>query len=190
MRATHCAQHIDIAPARFAKGEVFARDNSRNPKPFNEQFDDEIFGAGRRKFSIKIKYQHGVRAYIFEKSLPLIQRRQPEPWRLRREKAHRMRVESCDYGWTACRLRLRDGFTRHSLMPQMKAVKIAKRDDSAAQGIGHAVLGGKAGDHHVKITAALSRQCDSISESRRAVRRKWPPSDRRSRFATAAQGYG
>ena len=54
MRATHIAQHINIAAARFAKGEVFARDNSRNPKPFNEQFDDEIFGAGRRKFSIKI----------------------------------------------------------------------------------------------------------------------------------------
>ena len=44
MRAAHFAQDIDIAATRFAKGEVFTRDNSRNPKPFNEQFDDEIFG--------------------------------------------------------------------------------------------------------------------------------------------------
>ena len=48
MRATYLPQHIDIAATRFAKGKVLAGDNSRNPKSLNEQFDDEIFRAGRR----------------------------------------------------------------------------------------------------------------------------------------------
>lgn len=164
MRATHIAQHIDIAAARFAKGEVFARDNSRNPKPFNEQCDDEIFGAGRRKFSIKIKHQHGVRACIFEKSLPLVERRQPEPRRLRREKADRMRVKGGNDSWTACRLRLRDGFTSDRLMPQMKAVEIAQSDDSTAQCVRHAVFGGKAGDCHMAKNRSPEQQsfCDCV----------------------------
>jgi hypothetical protein len=101
-----------------------------------------------------------------------------------------MRVKGGDDGGTASRLRLRNGFTCDRLMPQMKAVKIAQSDDSAAQGIRHAVFGGKAGDHHINITVALSRQCDSTGESRRAVLRKWPPFDGRNRCATAAQGYG
>ena len=66
MRAAHFAQDIDIAATRFAKGEVFARDNSQNPKPLNEQFDNEIFCTGCRQLCIKIKHQHGVRAGIFE----------------------------------------------------------------------------------------------------------------------------
>ena len=66
MRAAQFTQDIDIAATRFAKGEVFARDNGRNPKPLNEQFDNEIFRAGCRQLCIKIKHQHGVRACIFE----------------------------------------------------------------------------------------------------------------------------
>jgi hypothetical protein len=85
---------------------------------------------------------------------------------------------------------LSDSLPGDGLMPEMEAIKIAQRHDRAAQGIGHDFTGVDARDGHIRKTVALSRQREALAKSRRALLRRKPPFDGRSRFATAAQGYG
>jgi hypothetical protein len=75
-----------------------------------------------------------------------------------------MRVKGGDDGWTASRLRLRNGFACDRLMPQMKAVKIAQSHHAAAQRVRHPVPGGKAGDHHIAKNRSPEQQsfCDCV----------------------------
>ena len=151
MRAAQVAQHINIAAALMPKGKILTRDHGRNAQTFHQQCDDKIFGAGRRKLCIEIKHQHCVGTGFCKKALALIEGGQTEPRRFWRKKAHGMRIKCCDNRWLTCRLGLFYRFARNGLMPQMKAIKIAQGNDTAAQCVRHLVFGRKAGNGHCAV---------------------------------------
>ena len=142
MRSAQIAQHIGIAAARLAKGEILASDHTRNTQPFGQQFDHEILRRGRGELCIEIEHQHRIGTRPGKQPLPLLKRGQPEPGDMWREKAHRVRIEGGDDRRLARSLGLPDGFARHGLMAKVEAIEIAQRDDSAAQCLGHGIAGG------------------------------------------------
>ena len=114
------AQDLYVAATAFAKGEILTRYHTRQPEPLHEQFDNKILGGGRGQGSVKIKDQHRIRARHFEKPLPLVEGRQPEPRRFRGKETHRVRIEGRDNGGLSGRPRLRNCFARYGLMAQME----------------------------------------------------------------------
>jgi hypothetical protein len=141
VRRAQIAQHAGIAAARLAKGEILAGNDAGNAKPFSQQLDDKILCRGCGEFGIEIEHQHRIGTRLGKQPLALLERGQPEPWHVRGEKAHRVRIESGDDRWLARSLGLPDGFARHGLMAKVEAIEIAQRDDGAAQRLGHGIAG-------------------------------------------------
>ena len=138
------AQDLYVAATAFAKGEILTRYHTTQPEPLHEQFDNEILGGGRGQGGVKIKDQHRIRARHFEKPLPLVEGRQPEPWRFRGKETHRVRIEGRDNGGLSGCSGLCNRLARYGLMAQMEAVKIAQRHNGTTQGIRHGIMGGQA----------------------------------------------
>ena len=67
--APSSAQHLDIAAAALAEGEVVAGDDARRADLLGQQLADEILGAGRGQLGVEVEHQHRVGAGMGEQPL-------------------------------------------------------------------------------------------------------------------------
>ncbi|OYX17619.1 MAG: Fe-S cluster assembly protein SufD [Rhodobacterales bacterium 32-66-9] len=73
--------------------EFLTRYDTCQPEPFHKQLNDKVLCGGCGQGGVKIKYQHRIGTCRFKQILPLVERRQPEPWRIGRKETHGVRIE-------------------------------------------------------------------------------------------------
>ena len=130
----------DIAAALVAEGEILAGHDAGHAEIRDEPFGNELLRGQARQRPVEMEHDHRVGARVAEQPLALIERGEAKRRRLGPEKAHRMRVEGRDQRGRVALLRQRHRAPDHRLMPQMKAVEIAKRDHPAAQALADLVI--------------------------------------------------
>ena len=67
------AQHLGIAAAAAAEGEVVAGDDAGGADPLGQHLADEILGAGRGEVGVELEHQHRVGAGMGEQPLALVE---------------------------------------------------------------------------------------------------------------------
>ena len=123
----------DIAATALAEDEIGAGDDPRRAIAFEQQFGDEILRRRRGERGVEREDEHRVGARRAEQLLPLVERGQAEGRHVGFEEAHRMRVEGRDDRRAPVVLGMMHRAADHRLVPGVKAVEIAERDDAAAQ---------------------------------------------------------
>src|SRR3546814_5707413 len=89
--------------------------------------------------------------------LPLVERGQAEGRDAGFEETHRMRIEGRDDRRKPLVLRMMHRAADNRLMPGVKAVEIAERDDAAAQGALDAVVAVERSEEHTSELQSLMR---------------------------------
>ena len=126
-------QHLDIAAAALAEGEILAGDDAGRADPADQIVGDEIGRGDRGELGAEMEDQHRIRAGLGEQPLALVERGQAEGRQVRLEEAHRMRIEGRDQHRPPLGAGARHGAAHHRLVALVKSVEIAERDDAAAK---------------------------------------------------------
>src|SRR5690606_34951496 len=130
---------LDVAGAALAEGAVLARDDTRDPEMAGEQLADEGFGRSAGQRVVELEYQHGVGAGGGEQLFALVERGEAERRHVRREMAHRVRIERRDEGRPAFAPCPRHRLGNDLLVAEVEPVEVAERDDRAAQMVGDGI---------------------------------------------------
>ena len=127
----------DIARPFDPEGEVVAADDTRRADAPGQPLGAEALrGLGRQRM-IEGQHHRAVDAERLEQVQPLPDPGERERWRVGAEQPRRVRVEGRNQGRTTLGPRLGQRPPDHRLVPEVKAVEVAERDDAAAQRIGH-----------------------------------------------------
>ena len=130
-------QQCGIALRALAESEILARQHAMRTEPLDENALDEILGTGARQFGVEVEHQHRGRPEGEIEFVPLLEAGQAEGRGVRPEELHRVRIEGRDDHRALLLARPADRLARDRLMPLVKPVEIAERDDGTAQGRRH-----------------------------------------------------
>ena len=125
-------QHLDIAAAALAEGEILAGHYACRADPADQIIGDEIGRGDLGELGPEMEDEHRIGAGLREQPLALVERGQAEGRRIGPEEAHRMRIEGRDQHRPPFRAGAADGAAHHRLVALVEAVEIAERDDAAA----------------------------------------------------------
>ena len=131
-RRAERGEHGDVAATSLAKGEVVAGDDATCTDMIGQE-SDEGLRAQCREFGGEGEHQHRVCPGGGEQPFTLVKRGQAKGRGVRHEQAHGMGVERRDDDRATFRPGARHRASHHGLMPGMKTVEIAQRDDGPAQ---------------------------------------------------------
>ena len=125
------AQHLDIAAAARAEGEVVAAHDMARAQALQQHVIDEGLGRQRREGRVEALRQHGLHAVLLQQ--PQLGRRQGKAERsgVGHEEAPRMRLEGQRHHRRIERLGMLGGAVEQRLMAAMHAVEVAQRHGSA-----------------------------------------------------------
>ncbi len=129
------------------------------------------------QLAVEMEHQHRVGPGGGEQLLALVERGQAEGRDMRREMAHRVRVEGRDDRRAALGLRPLDRLAHHRLVAEMEPVEIAERDHRAAQLVRHRLADGR----------ASSGDRAPASRKRRRASRRRPDAPRAQLRSSAAR---
>jgi hypothetical protein len=94
---------------------------------------NELFGRRRGKRAVEAEHDHRIGAGLGKQALALVEAGQAKGRRVGAEVAHRMGIEGRDQSWPPLRACAGHGAADHRLVPGMKPIEIAERDDPPAK---------------------------------------------------------
>ena len=176
------AQHLDVAGAPRAEGEVVAADDMASAQPLQQHVVDEGVGRKGRERLVEVLRQHGLHAVLLQQPEPGRRQGQPERPGVGHEEAARMRLEGQRHDRRVQHLGVLGGAIEQRLMAAMHAVEIAQRHCPAPPFSGRGLPVLEARDHFLGVRrgteTTASPSITTVSPERHCVfivtrRRSW-----------------
>ena len=176
------AQHLDIAAAAGAEGEIVAAHDMARAHALQQHVVDEGVGRQGGEGLVEVLRQHGLHAVLLQQPEPGRRQGQPERAGVGHEEAARMGLEGQRHDRRVQHLGMLGGAVEQRLMAAMHAVEVAQRHRPALPLRGRGLPVVEARDHFFGVRrgtdTTASPSITTVSPERHCVfsvtrRRSW-----------------